>query len=59
MHLTIIYHITGLNNTVLATCRSTLSLLAVFVGGNESSWERKFRGAKVLGSESATEQKFH
>jgi len=42
----------------MRTCRSThlleLSLLAVFIGGNESSRERKFQGAKVPGSESST-----
>ena len=45
------------------TCRSThlleLSLLAVFIGGNESTRERtfresKFQGAKVPGNESST-----
>ena len=36
-----------------------LSCLHVFAGGSESSMERKFQGAKVLGRESSTGRKFH
>ena len=36
-----------------------LPLLATFVGGSESSKERKSQGAKVPGSEWSWEQKVH